>query len=60
MGAIYEGGFKTKPKMKLEGNKVIVERIACYDGSIPITYTKEVIYYFESEDKAKEYYYKNR
>lgn len=60
MATIYEGGFSTKPKMTLEGNKIIVERVAYYDASIPTTYTKEVIYHFESEDKAKEYYYKKR
>jgi hypothetical protein len=42
--------------MKLEGNKVIVEDIDVYDGSIPTSYRKEVIYHFDSDDKATEYY----
>jgi hypothetical protein len=40
--------------MKLEGNKVIVD-IDVYDGSIPTSYRK-VIYHFDSDDKATEYY----
>jgi hypothetical protein len=51
----YEGGTY-EPKMKLEGNRIIVEDIDFYDGSIPTSYRKEVIYHFDSDDKATEYY----
>jgi hypothetical protein len=36
--------------MKLEG-RIIVEDIDFYDGSIPTSYRKEVIYHFDSDDK---------
>ena len=62
MATSWEGGDPTKQKLILVGNKVIVERIGVYDGSLDpaVTYTKEVIYHFDTEDKAAEYYYKKR
>jgi hypothetical protein len=44
-----------EPKMKWR-KESIVEDIDVYDGSIPTSYRKEVIYYFDSDDKATEYY----
>lgn len=55
-----EMGGEYKPQLKLEGKKLIVENIGVYDGSIPTSYRKEVVYHFDSEDKAMEYYYKKR
>lgn len=61
MGQTWEGcGGEYKPQLKLEGKKVIIENIGVYDGSIPTSYRKEVIYHFSSEDEAMEYYYKKR
>jgi hypothetical protein len=53
----WEGKIR-ETKIKLEGNKVIIENISVYDGSIPISYRKEVIYHFKSAEEAQEYYYK--
>jgi hypothetical protein len=55
-----EIGGDYKPQLKLDGKKVIAEDICVYDGSIPTTYRKEVIYHFDSEDEASEYYYLKR
>lgn len=60
MATTWEGCEPSKPSLKLDGKKVIVENIGVYDGSIPTTYRKEVIYHFDNEDKAMEYYYKKR
>lgn len=62
MSTVWEGGHPDDkgPQLKLDGKKVIVEKIGVYDGSIPTSYTKEVIYHFNTEDKAAEYYYKKR
>ena len=63
MATTWEGlSSNKKPNLKLDGKKVIVEDIGCYDGSTePASqYRKEVIYHFSSEDKAREYYYKKR
>lgn len=51
---------KSKPNLKLDGKKVIVETVSVYDGSIPISYIREVIHHFATEDAAMEYYYKKR
>lgn len=59
MGHTISGG-DYKPQLKLEGRKVIVENIGVYDGSIPTSYRKEIIYHFDTEDAAMEYYYKKR
>ena len=59
MAMTWEGG-EHKPQLKLDGKKVIVEDIGCYDGSIPTTYRKEVIYHFDDEESAREYYYKKK
>ena len=54
--------IKTTNNLKLEGKKVIVEDIGCYHyddkSDTAFTYVKEVIYHFETEDKAAEYFYK--
>ena len=61
MSIVWEGlDNDNKPTLKLDGKKVIVENIGVYDGSIPTTYRKEIIYHFDDEDKAMEYYYKKR
>lgn len=48
----------------LDGNKVIVKKMGCYHydkrSDTAFTYVEEVIYHFDSEDKAMEYYYKMR
>lgn len=59
MSQTWEGG-NYEPQLKLDGKKVIVEDIGVYDGSIPTTYRKEIIYHFDNEDKATEYYYLKR
>jgi hypothetical protein len=56
----YGGNNNSKPKLKLDGKTVIVENIACYDGSVEMTYIREVIYHFETVELAKEYYYKKK
>jgi len=43
--------------MKLEGNKIIVKKIEVYDGSIPIVYTKEIIYTFKTSEAAQRYFH---
>jgi hypothetical protein len=61
MGAVWEGiDTEKKPTLKLDGKKVIVENVSVYDGSVPISYRREVIYHFSDEDTAAEYYYKKR
>jgi len=60
MAMTWEGGEPTKPQLRLDGNKVIVENVGVYDGSIPTTYRREVTYHFNSIDEAMEYYYKKR
>ena len=63
MGQIIDG-CEYKPQLKLEGKTVIVENIGCYSydkaTDTTFTYRKEVVYHFDNEDKAKEYYYKKR
>ena len=59
MGHTIIGG-EYKPQLKLDGKKIIAEYIGVYDGSVEMCYTKEVIYHFQSEDEASEYYYKKR
>ena len=55
---------ESKPNLKLEGKKIIVNKIGCYHydkkSDTSFTYTEEVVYHFENEDKANEYYYKMR
>jgi hypothetical protein len=46
MSTTWEGIKKSKPNLILDGNKVIVKNV--------------VIYHFDNEDSAKEYYYKMR
>jgi len=62
MGQIIDGCERTKPELKLEGKKVIVDRIGCYHydkkSDTAFSYTKEVTYHFNSEDEANEFYYK--
>ena len=60
MGKTGYGDGDTKPTLKLDGKKVIVENVSVYDGSVPTTYRREVIYHFNDEDTAAEYYYKKR
>lgn len=60
MSSSYIGGNNSKPTLKIDGKKVIVESISVYDGSIPTTYIRETIYHFQTEDAALEYYYKKR
>ena len=67
MGTSWIGGNpngKEKPQLKLEGKDVIVENIGCYhydkETDTAFTYVKEVIYHFDTEDAAMEYYYKKR
>lgn len=60
MATFWEGGEKEKPQYKLEGKKVIVERIGCYDGKVNMCYTRETIYYFDTEELALEFYYKTK
>jgi hypothetical protein len=61
MGTTWEGDSDNrKPNLKLDGKKIIVEKIGVYDGAIKMCYTKEVIYHFDTEELAMEYYYKNK
>ena len=65
MTAIIEGSYKSdKPNLILDGKNVIVQKISCqnYDKNTDtsFTYVKEVVYKFDTEEKAKEYYYKMR
>jgi hypothetical protein len=55
MAKSWEGGSH-ESRLKLDGKKVIVENIGVYDGSIPTSYRKEVIYHFISNDEATKYY----
>ena len=63
MTAIIEGSYKSdKPNLILDGKNVIVEKKSCYNydknTDTSFTYLKEVVYKFDTEEKAKEYYYK--
>lgn len=60
MSYTTEGPGDYKPALKLEGNKVIVEKINVFDGFVNLSYIREVIYHFKDEELAKEYYYKNK
>lgn len=65
MSTVLEGiDEKRKPDLKLDGNKVIVKKIGCYHydkkSDTAFTYVEEVVYHFNNEDKAMEYYYKMR
>ena len=65
MTAIIEGSYKSdKPNLILDGKNVIVQKISCYNydknTDTSFTYVKEVVYKFDTEEKAKEYYYKMR
>lgn len=50
--------------LTLDGKKVIVKRMGCYHydskSDTSFSYIEEVIYHFNDEDKAMEYYYKMR
>ena len=50
--------------LKLDGKKVIVKSIVCYHydkkSDTAFTYVEEVVYHYDNEDKAMEYYYKMR
>lgn len=63
MSSSWEGGI-SKPQLKLDGKKVIVENVGVYsydqNTDTAFTYRKEIIYHFDDEDKAMEYYYKKR
>lgn len=63
MGKVIDGEL-SKPQLKLDGNKVIVKNMGCYaydkKTDTAFTYREEIIYHFENEDKASEYYYKKR
>jgi len=45
--------------MKLDGKKILMEKVGCYNGFFPggITYLKTVEYKFDDEEKAKLFYY---
>ena len=63
MSAIIEGSYKSnKHNLILDGKNVIVQKISCYhydeNTNTSFTYVKEVVYKFDTEEKAKEYYYK--
>ncbi len=63
MSEICEGiNAKRKPNLKLDGKKVIVEYISCYQydkkTDTGFSYIREVIYHFSDEEKAMEFYYK--
>jgi len=65
MAQSWEGlDEKKKPNLKLEGKKVIVENVGCYEydkkSDSSFYYRREVVYHFSSEDDAMEYYYKKR
>lgn len=60
MGKTGDGHVMKKPHMELDGNRIVVENIGVYDGSIPTSYRKEVIYHFRDEEAAKEFYYKKK
>ena len=62
MSTNWEGSEPTKQKLKLDGKKVIIKDISCFDGSSnpPFIYREEVIYHFRSKENAKEYYYKKK
>jgi len=52
-----------KQPLKLDGRKVIVQEISCYEyvkTDKAFIYRKEVIYHFKNEEEATEYYYKNK
>lgn len=53
-----------KPELKLEGKKVIVKNVSCYHydkkSDTSFQYVEEVIYHFDTQDAANEYYYKMR
>ena len=61
---IDSGDNYTKKKLRLDGKKVIVEEIGCYEydnkTDTAFSYMREVIYHFNTEEKAKEYYYKKQ
>ena len=63
MGATIEGK-ESKNSLKLKGKTVIVENIGCYsydkNTDSDFVYRKEVIYHFNTEEAAKEYYYKKK
>ena len=63
MSGIHEGiDTKKKPILKLDGRKVIVEYMGCYQydkkTDTGFSYIREVIYHFSDEKKAMEFYYK--
>ena len=63
MSKIHEGiDTKEKPILKLDGRKVIVEYMGCYQydkkTDTGFSYIREVIYHFSDEEKAMEFYYK--
>jgi hypothetical protein len=60
MSGTWLGGGESKPHLELRGKEVIVERINCYDGSIPVAYLRETIHHFNDEESAREYYYKKK
>lgn len=64
MSTTWEGIEKTKHNLVLDGNKVIVKKIGCYHydkkSDTAFTYVEEVIYHFDNDDSAMEYYYKMR
>ena len=65
MSTVWEGiDEKSKPNLKLDGKKVIVKSMGCYHydkkSDTAFTYVEEVVYHFDNEDKAMEYYYKMR
>ena len=65
MSSTWEGiDEKSKSNLKLDGKKVIVKRIGCYQydkkSDTSFSYIEEVIYHFDNEDEANEYYYKMR
>ena len=65
MSSTWEGiEEKSKPNLKLDGKKLIVKRIGCYHydkkSNTSFSYIEEVVYHFDNEDMAMEYYYKMR
>lgn len=64
MATEWHGGEPSKPELKLDGKKVIIkdQSVTNFNEKYtkPLSYREEVIYHFENEDQANEYYYKNR
>jgi len=64
MATSWVGGGPSKPKLRLNGKKIIMKdnRVLNLSDEFtqPMSYREEVIYHFDTEEQAKEYYYKKR